>query len=554
MEKYNIDLEKERLSCKDFLTSILKEFSSTEMLPICVHERSDIHDLLIFSALIPLDKCQDVLNKHEWDMSFDEGMPSSCIYGDSDTPVYLRYGNDDGFEPIVLNHNFYGVKPNYVEVVEEFRLFHKLYHDRKTGHFIKISDEGQETIVVEEREGNIKIRAKELRQFLAIKEMCLSIQFDCREYSQSRLSEIGEVEYEGVDKKADYYTYSIRYGNSRFFTNDSNSHSIIMGKRIIMPLPKSKSGMWGFDKSDERKEYVDFIIGEDNDGEQIIHISNPGQLANFFGANPEEPNYLTPVHFRNEVLDKYRNNSTKYSVENGLLRCGSLWSMQMDTGATDKVVAWLGDLGRDLPYEEQLHWRSCNILPLGKPISDTYFNTQLMAQFTDPEHPVSIFKATYEKLNKKSHDVLDYEILLSLRDDDQHYLSALKLLTCDEQKEFDEQILALSKILIDSLNEKQLKLLLKEVDTQKIKGSIGLLEKNFELQEINGDTHIQYLRDLQSLRSSSSAHRKGKNYQNISKKLGLNVRTKSQVFQEILQHGISYLKFLDDNICLFDKK
>ena len=75
---------------------------------------------------------------------------------------------------------------------------------------------------------------------------------------------------------------------------------------------------------------MEFIIGVDEEGGEIVHTSYPSYLANNFGANPEEPHYLTPVHFRREVLDKYYQKPGKYSVEDSILRCAYLWSMTMD--------------------------------------------------------------------------------------------------------------------------------------------------------------------------------------------------------------------------------
>jgi hypothetical protein len=69
---------------------------------------------------------------------------------------------------------------------------------------------------------------------------------------------------------------------------------------------------------------VNFIIGEDEDGDLIEHTSDPHVLANYFGANPVAPHYLTPVHFHKRVLNKYYEEPGRYSVEDSLLRCGKL--------------------------------------------------------------------------------------------------------------------------------------------------------------------------------------------------------------------------------------
>ena len=84
--------------------------------------------------------------------------------------------------------------------------------------------------------------------------------------------------------------------------------------------------------------------------------SDPAKLSNYFGANPEAPHYLTPVFFKKEVLQRYLSHPDRYSVEDGYLRCQSLWGMAIDNHHKDYVSAYLGDLGRDLPEAEQNHW------------------------------------------------------------------------------------------------------------------------------------------------------------------------------------------------------
>ena len=70
--------------------------------------------------------------------------------------------------------------------------------------------------------------------------------------------------------------------------------------------------------------------------------------------------------------------------------------------------------------------------------------------------------------------------------------------------------MSLVKVLIDSLNEKQL-IIPGDIQTD-IKG-ISKLEKWIKSNEAVGyENHIKFLRDLQKLRSTGSGHRKGKEY------------------------------------------
>ena len=294
--------------------------------------------------------------------------------------------------------------------------------------------------------------------------------------------------------------------------------------------------------------YADFTIGVSPSGKLITHTCNPNKLANMFGANPGAPLFLTPVFFKTSVLDKYRDEPSRYDVESGCLRCksngGALWCIPIDNHGKDCVCVWLGDLG-ELPYAQQLHFASQNILK-GE-VSDTFFRSQIEAEFCDSTHPVAVFKSSYYKLRTAGWEELGWHLLLPLAEQDQHYMSSLKLLTHNEQKEFDEQILALTKILIDSLNEKELHRFLSCEER-----GISLLDKVLTQRNVSGsEQHVKFLRDLQELRSTSVAHRKGDKYVKASRRIGLDHLPLAEVLKSLFVGGIDFLQFLTKNIDKF---
>ena len=86
----------------------------------------------IYCALIPSIQVERSLSKSSWDLHFYQGTPSAVGV---EPFQYLRYGDDSGIEPLVVNRDFnesqtnYGKRAHYSEIAEEFRLFHNLYHD-----------------------------------------------------------------------------------------------------------------------------------------------------------------------------------------------------------------------------------------------------------------------------------------------------------------------------------------------------------------------------------------------------------------------------------------
>jgi hypothetical protein len=539
----SVDQDRKRLSQEKMLGSLTRELKTTEMLTVYLSQTVDTYNYGVFCALVPNSQVDRIISELAWDLSHDDGAPCSVIYHrDGEQRVkYLRFGDDGGIEPLVIDRAFHGMRDDYKEISEEFRLFHRLYHDKKTDQYLKFDDDGNETVVVIVEEDRVRIRVKEIRQFLAIRDMHLSIQFDCREDSSYSLEELG-LEEGGDDKWQGLACWGLHYGDFGGL-GEHRAFSRLLGKRLVEPLPKSKSGLWGF-AEEAKKQHADFIINVDKNGDEEIHTSHPDTLANFFGANPEAPIYLTPVTFRKQVLDKYYQQPSKYSVEDSILRCGSLWCLQIDNHHDDKVCVWLGDLGRNLSYQEQLHWRAHNIAPLGG-VSETYFKRQILAQFTDSERPEHLFATQYRRLQEDSENCLGWQLFLPLDAGDEHYTKCIRIPATGEQREFDELVLGLTKLLIDSLNEKELNKLIPENDRPNIKGSILRLEAVLAVCGVeDASSHIAFLRKLQNLRSSSSAHRKGSNYRKIAKDFGVDEQSLSAVFGEIMGQALSFLDFL----------
>jgi hypothetical protein len=541
----NVDFDKERqkLSQRAFQEWIVRDIRPTEMVTVYLSDHADFHNVFMFCCLVPNDAIDRSLSDISWDLSCGDGLPGAEIHHEEGHEIveYLRYGESSGIEPLVISRGFHDMREKYLEINEEFRLFHNLYHDRKLDHFIKIDNAGNEQLVATIEPKRINIRLQEIQQFLAIKEMHLAIMFDARANSTVPLIDLG-IEESGQDFKDGLLVYALHYGDLR--VGGSRAFTRLLGKRLFPPFPKEKSGFWGFaDK--EKKKTVDFILDVDKHGDEIIHSANPDHLSNYFGGNQGAPHYLTPVHFRKEVLNKYYQQSSKYSVTDGDLGCGSLWGMTMDNHHGERVIAWLGDLGRDLPYEEQLHWRSYNIPPVGG-VSDTFHKRQILAQFADSDQPEHVFKYRYSDLEKACKTELGWSLLLPLSKEDDHFFAVIRIPATDEQKDFDDLVLGLTKILVDSLNEKELNKFIPTEERGEIKGSISRLQKALAaLGVTNYEEHIKFLRDLQNLRSCSTAHRKGSNYRKIAEELGIDNQSLRKVFEEILVKGILYLDFLE---------
>jgi hypothetical protein len=391
----------------------------------------------MYCALVSPDKAEKALSHNRWDLKVGAGGPGLSTSYENDAKTTHYYTNaDEGYMRLVLNRDFHGRKEGYIEILEEFRLFHNLFHDQKASKFLAFDDTGDEVEVVKVTPQEVQIRRSYLRAFMAARQMHLLLYFELTRHFKDGINF-------SADESSEKLTYTIYSGVS--YSKGCKSFSRIRGKKIILCEAVEKCGVWPFERE---KTYQDFLIGGDDDAPETF-TSNPDLLANYFGANPNAPYYVTPVFFRKEVMQKYYG-SSEYEIGDGCLSRRGGWSLRFDNNSPKHVSAFLGDLGKELPEKEQLYWRSFNIFPDGRLISQTSFQRSFMGNFFGPENPEHEFKHKFTKLQIHWQEAYSWDLFLPLSEKDKHFFSSIRSMLTNEQAEFDAQILALTKVTTDS--------------------------------------------------------------------------------------------------------
>lgn len=282
------------------------------------------------------------------------------------------------------------------------------------------------------------------------------------------------------------------------------------------------------------------------DWEEKFFTCEPDLLANYFWANPNSPNYLTPINFRREVLDVYYANPTKYSIWDSSISMEWFWHLRIDNNLDDKIWVFLWDLWRDIPYSEQKHWKKYEIKEKWK-ISTTYYERNFEWKFSDPETPELYLKRKYLDFNTKWKEKFWWSFFKDFSEWDNHLLKSLHSLNHENnQKEFDEQVLILTKILIDYLNEKEIYKNVK--DELKEKGDKWILKLDKFLISNNAQNTrlIKFFKDLQLLRSKWSWHNKeDKDYKKALLNFWDEKISLKEIFDEILIQSIEMLNTLE---------
>ncbi|MBX7268802.1 hypothetical protein KIF24_24135 [Micromonospora sp. Llam7] len=518
----------------------LQEYVATRLgsegwITVYEYTESDRQKIGYYCALVAPDAVSRCLENTSWDLLIGHGMPGFSFYPDG-THRYYRFGDDDGVEPFIIDRDFHGLKPSYKELSEEFRHFHNLYEDRRAGVFIALDDNGDDVEVVRTTPKRVQVRAKYLKDYLAARGMHMLLFFEFDRWSEKSLGELGMEKQDEKRQESDY-RYSRWVAPWEGVTNPSRkTFARIIGKKVIKGTENYRPSMgWGR----ENQQYEDFIIGVDDDGNEVHYTSDEEQLANYFGKNPGSPHYLTPVFFRKSVMAKYYNDPAKYRVEDGHVYCGGYWSLRLDNSHRDYVIVYLGDLGK-LSHKEQLYWKSFNVLPDGG-VSDVAFRRGILGEWADTDEPALSFKANYERFRDGWRKKHGWDLFKPLKPEDEHYWGTLHVPASENQKEFDDQVMALAKLLVERLNEREVA---KYITVGPNEKGIAKFEKYLEAIGFpDRQRFITLLRNLNGLRSGP-AHVKGRDYQRAAQHFDLEGKGLSHAISGLLVEATAMLVLL----------
>lgn len=475
---------------------------SAMWLPLITSASAEGASITVYTALAPTSYRTTAMTGPSWDLHIGNGRPSFSQRADEKggwITTYDRYPRDV-VEPLVYVRQFHGVRPNYCEISEEFRLFHDLVADAATGELLKIDDAGNTIVAAHVAPYDVRVLTALVRQYQAARQLDLLLFIDSTIDFDPSLH---------APDNQEWITDTLNASLSAGDLGPGRPFSRFLATRVLPPPPREDCGVWPYEREDTY--YPEFIIGTTDIGEPVRFSCNPDNLANLFGGNAGAPLYLTPVHFRREVLAKYYGRPELYRVHDGYLRCGGLWGLRMDNDGPDTVVAWLGDLGRDLPASERDYWRSFNVAP-ARPISKSAYRRQILAQFADADAVDLRFRAAYVELREAWVHRYGWPLYRDPEPGDAHLLDVVRRPLHDTELELEELVRTLTKLLVDFLNEAELvRGLPPGPDGEKGISKFERWLKSERYRHIDRD--IALLKDLQAVRSQGVAHGKGSKYE-----------------------------------------
>ena len=188
-----------------------------------------------------------------------------------------------------------------------------------------------------------------------------------------------------------------------------DGHSFIRGVQSLYPItPKQDLFRSMIDPwyARNNRDHATFIT-YDFRNEQVVEVSTrPGETTNYFQAEHNSlPFETSPAFFRPEVLSKYKTDRDKYRIEEDhrTISCRGAWRLKAyDVNDAGQIHAYICYL-RDLPYHEQLHWKSYNEEPKA-PISRRAYENDFAGVPSDQIKPLERILMILSGWNRRSLD------------------------------------------------------------------------------------------------------------------------------------------------------
>lgn len=452
---------------KDYI-NLYKNINSEEWVTLFEKNENKNYENDIFTFCALLDKNileqDDYMKKFDWGFltdSFGKATFGKRYFGGNGS-LYFNDGETyENFEYLIALRSFekYGEE---VEINPKLIWYYNLVKINNK-YINPINDD----VIIKVSKYKIQVRREYLKDFLCAYDKVCVIVFDHRRFFNT---EKNVNKFENISEKNLFITLSV--SNDRGFNSKYNSFSSIIGKVIITPFKKPHHP--DYKKYAEEDTFESFIIAYDEEeDENIEYTCDEHKLANYFGANPQAPHFLTPIYFDIKILDKYKNDPRNYTISDENIMYLSEWNIPFSINEENKVVVWLGDLGR-LPYSEQKYWKVFNQKPRGN-IEKNFFDRQVKGIWTDASRIDSKLIPTINRFNSLIYSKFGDVIFLPLSDTDKEIYNTFMIPTNISMPEYQSFLLKLSKIVAESINVKLIKKVMSEKYNSKDGGSVSQL-------------------------------------------------------------------------------
>ena len=340
------------------------------------------------NRLNPLD--QDDLLK--WGCNLSTPL-ASYNWGDGRNDIWIERDNYfwdsktlESAQRLVFFRVFEGLQENdrtYYEILQEYLHVADIHWRQEHQAYCRFDDNGDFDHIVsvtsKENKGDgtlISFKREPFELYLAATNSVLVRMFDFTLLRRGRFTswpDGPENEFKGSTEI--FYRQKV----------DSGKAAYTRGIQIVCPSRPNHEIFSSVKDGHKKRKYVDFLADDWRNKCVKMISTDPTATTNYFKTEDNSlPFELSPAFFRPDVLLKYNSNTDKFTVSERTIRCRGSWTLKgYDINDAGQVHAYICDL-RNLPYQEQLHWKSYNENPKSG-ISERAITNDFEGEITEPD-------------------------------------------------------------------------------------------------------------------------------------------------------------------------
>lgn len=295
---------------------------------------------------------------------------------------------------------------------------------------------------------------------------------------------------------------------------------------------------------------LDYPISTDPDtGEPILASfpAEPNDRTAWSGAGND--NFLSPVCFKREVLDRYLSDPRYYSVSKVQVEAGGMWSLPIAITGHGNVQVWLGDLGR-IPEKHQRHWQQCAVVE-DDAVPEWRIRRDLHAEFVDAPRDEGLdrVRAAMDECNEAAVAYCGEPLFAQVEGLNDERIRVLHTPLNDSLAAFQHQVTSLAILLVDHINAGFFKAAGAPTEGSSLARLAGWLASTFELAEEDAKDVIGGLYAVLAIRSSGGgAHRAGSKATQVLERAEIDIHALSAGFEALCHRVADSLVDLRDRL------
>ena len=425
--------------------------------------------------------------------------------------------------------------PYCYELLQEFAHATDIHWREEQRAYCRIDENGDIEPVVSITKPNaigqitlITCKREPLEQYLAATESVLVRFFD---FMMVRYGEFTSwrtgVRTRKIETQYLFYDQCV-HPDGHAFTRGAQVLPVTTPKQILFrSITEPRSGR-------SSRQYASFIaIDWRNDKVEEIS-TDPGATTSYFESeNNSLPYEVSPAFFRAEVLTKYKADRDKYTLHEAtrFITCRGAWELKSyDINEAGQVHAYICDL-QNLPYQEQLHWKSHNENPKGT-ISKRAYENDIEGTWSSHVTAVERVLHILQRWVEQRHAWWQIQ--------DEALLLRINTPVSNSKDEWGQAFLDISKTVIENFRIKSIRAVLhqEKITFDNSEGSLSLLEKTIATRDRfdSQSTKLRGLREAQRIRSIVQAHSGGREADEIAKRALIEHGTYRKHYEQVCRH------------------